>query len=184
MRLIAKDLWLCVDCTIAAANGDYSGMEPDRAAEVRAAVERMESAGNKLAPDWDSETEDGQRAFSKAPCDCCGDWHGGSRDRWALIGPATYADLKADFRIDLRSDPWGHTLHHWFMVADEIYFRRPRLCVPADWQFRPSPLGPNSDDDGDPFSETLRAADDAAVLRFGNLLSRYADRLRHAGKSY
>lgn len=87
MRLIADSLWLCIDCTIAEVNGDYSGMEDEeRAREVREALARVQERGS-LAPNWDSEEGTGIRDFSWNPCDCCGSHLGGSRHRFAILAP-------------------------------------------------------------------------------------------------
>ena len=84
MKIIDDDLWLCVDCTMVAVNGDSTGIEDDeREAEVCAAVEAM---GPHLVPNSDSETGEGQDEFSWRPCDCCGSSLGGARERFALLG--------------------------------------------------------------------------------------------------
>jgi hypothetical protein len=83
MRVVADDLWLCIDCTMVAANGDDSGIEdPDRAEEVHKAVAEM---GPHLVLD-SGEGGEGSQEFSWAACDCCGDHDGGTRERFAILG--------------------------------------------------------------------------------------------------
>lgn len=92
MEIIHDDLWFCQDCLVIAVNGDYTGLDDydnagERMAEINAGFERLtEEWGPHLAPNFDSETEDGIRDFSSRSCDCCGDWHAGSRHRFAVLG--------------------------------------------------------------------------------------------------
>lgn len=75
------DAWLCSDCTIVAANGDYSGIESDeRIAEVDAGLEAL----GEISANWDSETDEGIEEFSWRPCDACGSSLGGDRTRFAV----------------------------------------------------------------------------------------------------
>lgn len=74
-------VWFCADCTIAEANGDYSGMSGETAARVFAAVSGYP---RPLVPDWDSDSGAGVREFSRAPCDCCGSPLAGYRLRFAV----------------------------------------------------------------------------------------------------
>lgn len=75
-------LWLCVDCTFAEVNGDYSGMTWEREQDVRNALRNV---GGVLLPNWDDETEDAQITFSRHPCDCCGSDVAGTRDNFVLL---------------------------------------------------------------------------------------------------
>lgn len=97
--------------------------------------------------------------------------------------PLTYDDLKSEFRIASSGDAWGDVLHWWFAVAEEIHFNRPRLLVPRDWQFQPSPMGMSSDPD-DYATGAVALATDDALQRFGALLNRVAGALKRAGKGY
>ncbi len=90
--------------------------------------------------------------------------------------------LKADFKLSCDGDTWGETMQWWFTIADEIYFNRD-FPVPADWHFRPSPLGP-SNEPGEWPVDIVEAAGDDELLAFGNLLNRYARLLKRAGKDY
>ena len=91
--------------------------------------------------------------------------------------------LKADFRLMSDGDDWGNLKHWWFTIADEIYFNRPGLTVPASWRFRPSILGETNDPD-DYVTTAVREATDDNLMRFGLLLDRYARFLIRAGKDY
>lgn len=82
-------------------------------------------------------------------------------------------DLKFEFRLTNDGDDWGHVMRWLFAIADEIYFNRD-FPVPADWGFRPSPLGPSNDDD-DYTTQCVREADDASLLMFGKMMNRAAN---------
>lgn len=82
---IVRDLWVCVDCLMALANGDYPD-EPEAAEAIVAGEQRVLPAHWSL----DSATEDegegvDTRDFSRSTCDCCRSQLGGSRHRAALI---------------------------------------------------------------------------------------------------
>ena len=95
------------------------------------------------------------------------------------------ADLKSIYReTTYRDNPdaWGNCMNWWFTVAAEIEFNRPRLAVPAKWQFQPSPRG--NDNGPESFeAEAVGLATDEALLCFGMILDRYAGKLTHAGPS-
>ena len=90
----------------------------------------------------------------------------------------SYADLKAEYNLD-SSDPWGTCMAWWFAVAGEMFERG--LWVPEEWRYWPSP--PARDPDQYEAEICMRAGD-AALSRFGDVLNRYASRLKKAGKSY
>jgi hypothetical protein len=84
MQILRDDLWFCVDCTIVACNGDYSGIDSDeRVAEVNAGLERL---GPHVAANFDSETGEGHVEFSNHGCDCCGSPLAGEFHRFAILG--------------------------------------------------------------------------------------------------
>lgn len=66
---ITHEYWFCPDCTIAAANDDYSGMDDDRAAEVRDCIE-------SLGPVSCGDAQDSENTHR---CGCCG-FHGYAGD--------------------------------------------------------------------------------------------------------
>ena len=88
-----------------------------------------------------------------------------------------------EIRATDSGDAWGNALNWWFVIADEIYFNRPALHVPAEWRFRPSPLGPQNDP-GDYASGVVVELDDALLKRLGAFCNRYCRLLKHLGKDY
>lgn len=106
MEIVRDDLQLCQDCLFVAVNGDYSGIDEhygkgespgrgelregakERAAEIDAGLARL---GPNLVPHFDSETGEGINEFSWRRCDCCGSNLGGSRHRFAVLGPVSNA---------------------------------------------------------------------------------------------
>lgn len=80
-----RELWLCVDCTVAAVNGDFTGFSSD---EQIAATERgLERIGPHLVPDFDSETGEGHEEFAHRSCDCCDSGLAGEYHRFAILAP-------------------------------------------------------------------------------------------------
>ena len=91
MRIIKDDLWLCGDCTMAAVNGDYSGLDyyyspEESAAREKEIRESLSQMGPNLVSDSDGETGIGHDEFSRKPCDCCGIRLAGARERFAILG--------------------------------------------------------------------------------------------------
>lgn len=82
MEIKYDDLWLCVDCLMAAVNGD-GHEDPKRDKDI---TEGLEELGPHLAPDFDSETEEGIREFSNCGCDCCASQLAGTMHRFAVLG--------------------------------------------------------------------------------------------------
>ena len=93
----------------------------------------------------------------------------------------SYKDAKFEFKLTSDGDKWGNGMIWLFNIADEIHFNRD-TCVPDEWQFRPSPLGPSSDDDYQ--AEIVQNMPDDDLLRFGNVIHRYLDRVRFLGEDY
>lgn len=94
----------------------------------------------------------------------------------------TIKDLKIEFRITNCGDAWGTTLSWLFAIAEELYFNRDTE-VPDSWNFQPSPFGITTDDDSYELN-VVRECDDALLIKFGNILSRYANFLKRANKDY
>lgn len=93
----------------------------------------------------------------------------------------TTKEAFAEFRLSFDAgDPWGSTMAWWFAVADALMEAAPEL-VPNKWQFRQSPLGPDTESYE---YETCRTWPAETLVRFGNALSRYAAMLKAAGKDY
>lgn len=89
-QILYDDLWLCDDCTIAAVNGDFTGLtyHYDDCADEREAeiVNGLDDLGPGLVPAYDSNTGRGILEFSKCQCDCCQTRLHGSRHEFAIIG--------------------------------------------------------------------------------------------------
>ena len=92
MKVIRDNLWLCDQCTVAAVNDDYTGLQyryiserhaNDKMLEIQKGLEKL---GPNLVPDFITETLDGVNSFSKVYCDCCGDHLYGERFRFAILG--------------------------------------------------------------------------------------------------
>ncbi len=84
--LIDDDVWFCVCCTIAHANGGSCDC-PDHEAEVTAGFERLYNDGATVASNSgsDDDEDSGEQEFSWSPCECCLSRLGGSRHRHALF---------------------------------------------------------------------------------------------------
>ncbi len=75
-----RDVWLCADCTIVAANDDPSGIDSDaRVEEVYKGLRRL---GN-ISANFDSESGEGIEEFTSQRCDSCGTRLAGERTRFA-----------------------------------------------------------------------------------------------------
>jgi hypothetical protein len=89
--VIIRNVWLCDECTIAACNDDYSGIDYYLSGE--AAERRVKEIGDGLARlgpiSLNSDENEGTREESSAPCDCCRSPFPGRRDRFAIMGEAT-----------------------------------------------------------------------------------------------
>lgn len=86
-RVLITDLWICVDCLFALANGDYPD-DPERAAAVAAGEQREADAGGHWSLDGDRDGEpegSSDRDFSRSQCACCWSRLGGSRHRAAVF---------------------------------------------------------------------------------------------------
>jgi hypothetical protein len=85
MKVVKDDLWLCTDCTMYAVNGDTTGIEDDE--RERKVVGGVNALGANLVPNFDGETEEGIKEFSRIRCDGCGSQLAGGRHRFAILGP-------------------------------------------------------------------------------------------------
>jgi len=84
-----------------------------------------------------------------------------------------------DFNMEYDSgDPWGSVMKWRFDIADELY----RRCgeTPAAWEYKPGAFGPPDADEGCILCDL--AWDDLVTL--GNLLLKFADMIKLAGKDY
>lgn len=88
MKIVRDDLWLCVDCTVWACNGDASGIEGDD--RVQAVQRGVAKLGRHLSANFDSNADEdsGIREFSRCGCDACGSPLAGTMHRFAVLGEA------------------------------------------------------------------------------------------------
>lgn len=93
----------------------------------------------------------------------------------------SYNDLKAEFKMFADGDLWGQTMNWWFSLAATLVFDRGADC-PSEWQYR-APAGDDRSED-DYAVDILKQAATDDLLKFGQLLSRYANFLARAGLSY
>lgn len=84
MKVAQDNLWLCVDCTLYACNGDLSGIQEE--AQEQAVMQGVDALGMHLVPDFDSETGEGHEEFSNCGCDGCGSGLAGEMHRFAILG--------------------------------------------------------------------------------------------------
>jgi hypothetical protein len=84
LQVIRDGLMLCIDCMITAVNGHVDDITPER---ERAVAAGLDALGPDLAPDFGEG--DGEDEFSWRPCACCKTSLGGSRYRFAVLGPVS-----------------------------------------------------------------------------------------------
>ena len=83
-------------------------------------------------------------------------------------------------------DQWGCVMEWFFTVAHLIHHKCGLHNVPAEWEYRPSPL--DTEIDAEEFHLIkfwdLDKFECDDLIGFGNVLSRYTDKLKAAGKNY
>lgn len=103
-----------------------------------------------------------------------------------------YMALRAEYNVMFDGgDPWGSNIEWLFALAEFVYHNEPDM-VPESWDFHDSPMHvpPFSPDDWghvdamiwEMYDDELITLEDAVT--FGNVLSRYDNLLRMAGKDY
>jgi hypothetical protein len=80
MEIVQDEIWLCMDCTMYAVNGDF----PEERAEECA--KGVNAYGPHLVIDDDPETGEGRNEFSSCACDGCHSRLAGERWRFAVLG--------------------------------------------------------------------------------------------------
>jgi hypothetical protein len=96
-----------------------------------------------------------------------GDWH----------------NLRSEMTADAGDgDPWGWCMAWWFAIAGTLHDRGD--SVPAEWQYRTSPLGGVDPDDWHASAIRDLEIGAPALVHAGNVLMRYAARCRRAGLDY
>ena len=90
MKILDDNFMVCVDCILAIANGDYSGLDyslPESEADRR--MEEIEQ-GIDAAGGYDGYIVPGdaekEEEFSSSDCDCCGSHLAGSRHHCVILG--------------------------------------------------------------------------------------------------
>ena len=90
-EIIQDDLFLCRDCTLAAVNNDYSGLQyflsdQNLANRIEEIIEGLKSVEGILIIFSDSEGNCENDLFSRSRCGCCGSNLAGNRTRFAILG--------------------------------------------------------------------------------------------------
>ena len=100
-----------------------------------------------------------------------------------------YKDLRGEFTLMFGDgDEWGTTLSFWFAVAEVAYHAG--TVLPSHWEFRDSPVHEDDwrpeDYPGSIVQEMYDAGEvtEADLISFGNVVTRYANLLKMAGKDY
>jgi hypothetical protein len=97
--------------------------------------------------------------------------------------------IRQTLDLDRSGDPWAEAHEHWFAVTAVLNLRGE--AIPADWQYRPSPLQTEDAERRESWAagEYFDAYDageltGADMRAAGNVLARYVDLLRAAGRDY
>jgi len=91
--------------------------------------------------------------------------------------------LVREFRLTTDGDIWGNVLGWMFRIADSLTFHHEE-AVPAEWQFRPSPMGRGDDPEEDDVAAMLDETDPADLVLFGGVLELAREVLVAQGKDY
>jgi hypothetical protein len=96
----------------------------------------------------------------------------------------SYHIIRSEMAVSAGDDPWGWCMGWWFAVAGRLH--DDGGPVPAGWHYRPSPFGGGGADPDAYEDDTLAELRPcgAALIHAGNVLSRYASRVRRAGLDY
>ena len=104
------------------------------------------------------------------------------------FGTPGYKLLRGEFNM-MFSEPWGDTLE-WMFSISEILTHWVETTVPESWDFHDSPVHHAWAPEDEGYTAELIAEcwDDGSVttadlITFGEVLTRYADLLRSAGRS-
>jgi hypothetical protein len=89
-------------------------------------------------------------------------------------------EFKKDFKL-VCTDKWGESMGSWFDVANVLLSRG--IKAPGHWQFKPSPLGFDLDDDSY-WVPIFKEYSDDDLITIGNFLERYTKMLRYNGLDY
>lgn len=103
--VINDDLWLCSDCTLFAANGDYEDVPEWRVKQIDRGADKLGRLGDVVVGDKEIE-------FSRKQCDACGTQDVGRRNSAALLG---HVPAKDDDRVlrNVKIVGTGYRLMTW-----------------------------------------------------------------------
>lgn len=93
-----------------------------------------------------------------------------------------YQNLRAEIKASASGDAWGWSMAWWFAIAGTLHDKGDD--IPPEWHFRASPMGGVSSDDFEAQTIAELAISSPALVRMGNVLQRYTERLRRAGLDY
>ena len=97
----------------------------------------------------------------------------------------TVKDLLGHVRDADGADPWGESHAWWFAAAAKLEFEF--NGAPEEWRFCPG-TGITSDSWRESFGsyelDMLEGADEETLIRFGNIMGRWASKAKAAGKDY
>jgi hypothetical protein len=89
--------------------------------------------------------------------------------------------LREEFRLSRCRDAWEDTVHWFYTVADDLHTRVG--FTPPHWEYIPSSRGPSNDPD-DHAAALANEVGTETLVKFGEVLYRYARALRSAGLDY
>lgn len=93
-----------------------------------------------------------------------------------------YADIKSEYQLSRDSgDPWGSLMTAWFGLAGELWMRGE--AVPVEWNYSPGAAADPREPE-DYMYDLYKDATTEALVRFGNVLERYARFVKRAGRDY
>lgn len=93
-----------------------------------------------------------------------------------------YLTLKAWMAVDAGGDPYGWGMSWWFAIAGRLH--EDGVQLPASWHYRPSPFGGGVLENFEDHTLADLSLEPAALLRMGEVLSRYIRACKHKGLDY
>lgn len=108
------------------------------------------------------------------------------QEQWLSARPTRNPVLETMRDTFDAGDPWGSNIAWLFAIADVIYEINPEQ-VPAEWEFRPSPFGADTESyEYNAICDLIKdeGIDVDVILHAGRVLNRYDNLLRLAGMNY
>ena len=99
------------------------------------------------------------------------------------MNPETYRAMRQEYDLTSDNDQWGTCMNWLFTISAYLTFETDLEC-PDDWEYRPSPLGSDNDEDDYTYQIIKSEFSPDDVLSFGCVLFRYSRALERAGLSY